>query len=241
MDDLELQGQQEAGQQQEKTFTQADVDRIIGERLTRERSKFESELQEYKETLSELDDFGYTGTVAEKREAIRAYKAELSKAQEIETLQQEAQQTGTSPELLAEIKELKKELAEIKGERQAKEKELKAKIEAEESWNKQFNEFKEAYPDVDETKLNENQKFLKFIKNKSGTLKELYEDFIELVGETETAAIAKVISKNERSTGSGKSSSADGGGYGLTDSQKTLAQRAGLTYKEYSEYLKQIT
>jgi chromosome segregation ATPase len=233
-------GQQQQGQQ-EKTFTQAELEKIIGERLHRERSKYETELKEYQETLNELEDFGYTGTVQEKREAIRAYKAEIAKAQELEQLKQEASTTGTSPELLAEIRELKKELSDIKAERQAKEAEIKQAQQQKEAWESQTKEFEKAYPDVDLEQLDKNSKFLKFIKGKTGTLKEMYEDFVELVGEAEASAIAKAMAKNERSTGSGKSSSADGGGYGLTDRQKMLAQKSGQTYKEYAEYLKQIT
>ena len=225
----------------EKTFTQAEVEKIIGERLARDRKEVALELKEHKELLEELRDYGYEGSVQEVKSLIKSQKEELQKQQEVEQLQQEAQQTGTSPELMAEIKELKKQLADITAERQAKEKELKAKIEAEESWNKQFNEFKEAYPDVDETKLNENPKFLKFIKNKAGTLKELYEDFIELVGETEAEVMARSKSKDLRSTSSGKLTSSDTGAtYGLTDNQKMLAKENGMTYKEYAEAMKTI-
>jgi hypothetical protein len=71
-------------------------------------------------------------------------------------------------------------------------------------------------------------------------LKELYEDFVEFIGETEAETIIKVKSKDSRSTSSGKGNSSDGGSYGLTESQKNLAKKSDMTFKEYADYLKQI-
>lgn len=250
MDNLDnnLQGQEVKNEGTEKTFTQAELDKIIGERLTRERNKYESELKEYQETLNELEDFGYTGTVQEKREAIRAYKAEIAKAQELEQLKQEASTTGTSPELLAEIRELKKELSDIKAERQAKENELKHAQKQKEIWDSQLKEFEEAYPDVDLEELDKNQKFVKFIKGKNARLKELYDDFVDFIGEAEKETIIKLKSKEMRSTSGGKgsgSSSAEGGTYGLSDAQmETLREwnaknpQMKMTAKEFAQYYK---
>ena len=233
-------------QQEEKTFTQAELEKIIGERLHRERNKHENELAEYKETLNELEEFGYTGTVQEKREAIRAYKEELKKAQELESLQDEATQTGTSPELLAEIRELKKELSEIKAERQAKEQSIKDEAKKNAEWEQQINDFEEAYPDVDLKELNNNDRFIKFIKGKQGTLKELYDDFSDFIGEAEKSTIIKLKSKESRSTTSSKSSGAsDGGTYGLNSEQlATLDEwnrrnpQMKMSVKEFAQYYK---
>ena len=225
-----------------KTFTQDELDRIIAERLHREKTKNENEMREYNELLSELTDFGYTGSVQDVKALIRSQKEEVKKQQEYESLQSEASQSGTSPELLAEMRELKKELEVIKAERLSNEKALKEKKEQEEKWEKNFNEFTESFPNVDLNKLNDNQKFIKFIKNKNGTLKELYEDFVELVGETEAEIVARTKSKDLRSTSSGKTvgASDSGASYGLTDNQKRLAKENDMTYKEYAEAMKII-
>jgi chromosome segregation ATPase len=246
MEDLELlqdEGQQD---QPEKVFSQADVDRIVGERLHRERSKHETELAEYKETLNELEEFGYTGTVQEKRQAIRAYKEELKKAQELESLQDEATQSGTSPELLAEIRELKKELSEIKAERQAKETAMKEEVRKNKEWEDQITEFEEAYSDVDLKELNNNDRFIKFIKGKQGTLKDLYADFVDFIGDTEKSTIIKMKSKEARSTTSSKGSGgSDGGTYGLNSEQLATLEdwnrrnpQMKMSPKEFSQYYK---
>jgi hypothetical protein len=244
MEDIDNMQGQDVQDAQEKTFTQADVDRIVGERLHREKKQHEAELKEYQETLNELEDFGFTGTAKEKREAIKVYKNELSKAQELENLQHEAAQTGTSPELLAEIRELKKELSDIKAERQAKEKQMKEEVNKNMEWERQVKDFEETYPDVELKELNENTKFIKFIKGKSGTLKDLYDDFVDFIGDAEKSTIIKMKSKEARGTSSGKSSgTSDGGTYGLNSEQlKTLEDwnrrnpQMKMTPKEFSNY-----
>jgi hypothetical protein len=134
-----------------------------------------------------------------------------------------------------------KALDDILGEKQAKTKASEEEKQKQEEWDNQVKDFESEYADVDLAELGNNQKFLKFVKGKNLPLKQAYADFVDFIGETESQAIAKYTSKDGRSTSSGKSSSADGGGYGLTDSQKNLAQKSGMTYKEYSGYLKQIT
>jgi hypothetical protein len=221
---------------------QQELDRIVGERLSREKAKY-SDYDDLKGLDEELKAFGYEGTAKERREAIKAQREAIATQNELDELQEQAKEEGTSPELLKEIKELKKELAEIKGERQAKMAEKEAKLKADEAWNKQLEEFQEEYKDVDLDQLAENPKFKKFIKGKSLPLKELYEDFIDFVGETETDAIKKVMSKENRSTSGGKGTNT-GGSYGLSDSQKktvdewnTKNPRMKMSYKEYAEKL----
>lgn len=217
---------------------QAEIDRIVGERLSREKAKY-SDYDDLKGLDEELKAYGYEGTAKERREAIKAQREAMSSQAELEELQQQADTEGTSPELLREMRELKKEMAEMKSERQAKMAEKEATALANEAWGKQLSEFQEIHPNVDLDQLAENPKFKKFIKGKTLPLKELYEDFTDFIGETEVDAIVKMKSKEERSTGAGKGTS-EGGNYGLTAGQQALCKKNGMAYKEYSEILKNI-
>jgi hypothetical protein len=167
-----------------KQMSQADIDRIVEERLARERKKY-GDYDELKEIEKELEGFGYTGTAAEKKAAIKTQREQYAKQQELADLQEEADEKGASPELLSEIKQLKSEIAELKGEREAIKKAETEKKVADEAFNNQVQEFNEEYPDVDLAKVGENPKFLKFAKGRAGTLAELYTDFVDFVGETE--------------------------------------------------------
>jgi hypothetical protein len=205
------------------TFTaeeQAKVDSIVQERLARAKAEKPADYDDLQEIAKELEAFDFTGTPAEKKAAIKAARAELTAQKELEELQKQAKTEGTSPELLKEIKELKKEIGELKGERQAQKQAEESRKQADEKVNEQIAAMQEKHSDVDLKALLEDQKFVKFAKGKNLPLVELYEDFVEFVGETEAATIAKVKSKEERSTGSGKNSGSPGGNYGLTDNQK---------------------
>ena len=218
---------------------QQELDRIVGERLSREKAKY-SDYDDLKGLDEELTAFGYEGTPRERREAIKAQREAMSAQTELETLQEQASQQGTSPELLAEIRELKKELSEIKSERQAKKAEIELKEKNDKAWNEQLTDFQATYKDVDLDQLAENAKFKKFIKGKNLPLKELYADFADFIGEAETDAIKKTMSKQERSTGNGKGNSSEGGSYGLTSNQQALAKENGIPLKEFAENLKLI-
>ena len=223
-EEIEVLEQEMQEQQPEKTFTQAELDKIVAERLA--RAKKPDDYDDLKELLGELEEYGYPQSPKEAKEMIRAAKEQAKAERELAELEEQARVEGTSPELLKEIKELKgqvKELSEekeaIKAAKQAELDRIKAEEEADAAWQTQVDEITEAHPDIDLETLNENTKFIKFIKGKSGmTLKELYEDFIEFIGETESAAIKKAMSKAERSTGNGKGNS--GKASILTDEQK---------------------
>jgi len=192
---------------------QVEVDRIVQDRVARVKKEVPEDYEELKEIANELEGFGYSGTAAEKKTAIKAEREQRSKQQELYELQEEADQKGASPEVLSEIKQLKSELNELKGEREALKKAETDKKTADEAFNKQVHEFGEKYPDVDLAKVGENPKFLKFVKGRTGTLAELYTDFVDFVGETEkeletlrkTVEAKEANQKNaETSTGSVK-------------------------------------
>lgn len=231
------------------TEEQNEVNRIVEERLAREKGKY-ADYEDVKGIAEELKAYGYQGTPAEIRQAIKQQREETQRQNELQELQEQAKTEGTSPELLAEIKEAKRiakeasdKLKEYETKEQSKMKEVEAKKEADEAWNKQVKEFTETYGDVDLDQLALNPKFVKFVKGKHLPLKELYEDFIDFVGETEVEAIKKVMSKEQRSTSGGKGTNT-GGDYGLTDSQKKTVEEWNrknpnmkMSYKEYAEKL----
>lgn len=230
----------DGGQQLEKAFTQADVDRIVSERLGRVKSQY----ADHEEIIQMVKAFGYEGaTAADIKAQIKAELDGRQKQAELKELEEEAKRKGATPDLLQEIRELKKELGEIKREREERIQQVEAQKAANVEWNKQVNEFQEKHKDVDFAKLEENEKFLKFLKrsNPKLTLTEVYEDYLELAGEAEKAAIAKLQSNLDRSTSSGRGKGdGDGGTHGLTSNQQRLAKENGMTFKEYSDLLGQI-
>lgn len=78
--------------------------------------------------------------------------------------------------------------------------------------------FMTEHPEVDVAKLEQNPKFLKFAGKRlyQEPLSELYDDFVELVSDTERSAVAKAAGKRDRSTGSGQG----GSGVSLTPGQQ---------------------
>lgn len=224
----------------EKTFTKAEVDEMVnkavGDRLGREG------FYDMRGIVEELQSFGYQGTPKEIRDAIKTQKEEVARQSELEELQKQAKTEGTSPELLAEMREVKKELAEIKGERQTKKQAEEAKQQQEENWNKQVKEFGEEHSDVDLKTLNADEDFIEYASGRAGTLKTLYEGYVKLTSKlkekTADEVTAKYKAKERGSTGSGKGGNQEGGDYGLTDRQKNLAKKSNMSFKKYAEYLK---
>lgn len=230
------------GGNNEKTFTQAELDAIIGERLARERKNY-ADYEDLKAITAELEEFGFQGDPKAIREAIRAQKEQFKKQQELEALQKEAKDTGTTPELLSEIKALKAEIAEFKSERQARKQAEEEQKKAAEAYQQQFADFAKKYPDIDLEKLGKDEKFTRFAKRShpSLTLIEVYEDYVDMIGGAESEAAKKIMANIERSTSSGKEKGTDGGTYGLTPAQLEIAKEAGMTAKEYADYRKRIT
>ena len=232
---------------------QAVIDKAMGERLGREG------IQDMKEIMEDLKKFGYTGTPAEIKAAIKADANDFvnqlkdsEKQQTLEQLQQQAKDTGTTPELLATINALKEDMSEIKNKSKAAEDAVNQQITAQKTHDDQIDYFAtcEETKDVDLKKLNENPKFIKFLSKQRPTgkkdfLVEAYKDFAEIVGGAEAAAIAKINANLDRTTASGKTKGdSSGGTYGLTSAQIELVDdwnrknpKNQMTYKKYAEKL----
>lgn len=241
---------QQETQQLEAKFTQNDIDRIVQDRLARERQKYEGH-DDLKGVVEELSLFGYTGSPQDIRNAVRAQREAYQQQAELEQLQQQAEENGITPSLAKEIKELKDELKKTKteldgilGERKAKQEALEKQKEIDEQWNNQIAEFEEAYPDANLDEIGKNQKFIDFIEGSGWSIKTAYTKFIKVYGEIESDVISKVKSKELRSTSYGKGSDAGGGGTSLTAEQKATVDKWNqqnpkmrMTYKEYAEKL----
>jgi transcriptional regulator with XRE-family HTH domain len=220
---------------------QAKVDEIVADRLTREKSKY-ADYNDLKEIESELEEFGYTGTPAEKKAAIKAYKESL---REQSSYQEEIEHAAGDGEIPDE--KVLNALAKKFGVSADKvEKAIKKSIEADdaeerkrkddESWNKEISEFEEKYSTVDIAKLAEDKKFIKFAKGKNMPLVERYEEYLEFLGDSEKEFTAKIQSNIDRSTSSGKQKGdALGGTYGLSADEQELAAENGMSYKDFSE------
>jgi seryl-tRNA synthetase len=228
---------------------QKEVDRIVGERLSREG------IHDMKEIMEHLKPFGYEGTPAQIKAAIKAdaeqfvdQLKEIEKQQALEQLQQQAKDTGTTPELLATIKALQDDMSAIKNKSKAAEDAVNQRIASEKMFDEQVKYFGECEDtkDIDITKLNENPKFVRFLSKQRPTgkkdfLVEVYKDFVELVGGAEVEAAAKIQANIDRSTSSGRGTSSDGAG-SLTADEKAFVDdhnrrypHMKMTYKEFSE------
>lgn len=225
-----------------KTFTQEEVDRIIGERLTREKAA-RADYDDLKEVADLVKEFGYEGSIADVKAQLKQEAESKRKAVELEALKKEAATSGMSPELLAEMKQIKADMETLKQKEQQQQKEMETKQKAEEAWNVQVQEFQTKHADVDVEKLAKNEKFIKFLSKSNPTipLVDVYETYIEIIGDAEAATIDKIKSNADRSTFSGKSKAdPTGGTHGLNDNQQALAKQNGMSYKEYAELLKDI-
>jgi hypothetical protein len=228
------------------TFTpeeQAVVDKAIQDRIARVEGKY-SDYEDLKGIEEELKAWGYEGTAKDRREAVKTQREASMKQAELEALKDEARQNGSSPELLSEIRALKADIEDLRKPIKAQEEAAEAKKQADFIWNAQVTEFEELFPDVDLPSLNDDEDFMDFWKASapSQTISKVWERYSKLVGKAKADATAKIKSNVDRSTSSGRSKSDPSGGtYGLSTTQQDLARKGGMTNKEYSEMMKDIT
>lgn len=221
---------------------QAVVDKVVQERLARAKADKPADYDDLKEIEKEIEDFGYIGTPAEKKEAIKQYKQQLKAQQELEMLEQQAKTTGKDPELLQAIKAIEKKIESLEGERTAQKQAEEQRKSVTENWNKQVAEFQESFSDVNLEALEKNTKFIDFIQGSGWTLKQAYEKYLKIINEAEKEAFFKAISKESRSTPGGKSANLGGDSAGLTAEQKKLVDdwnkkypKMKMTYAEYAK------
>jgi len=222
---------------------QAELNRIIEDRLGRERSKY-ADHDDIRGVVEELRAFGYEGTPAQIREAVKAQREATQQQTQLAELEEKARTEGTTPALLSRIEKLEKKLSESDGERNAIKQAEEQKKQADVIWNEQVKEFEETHQDVDLASLNDDEDFMDFWQASapSQTITKVWERYSKLVGKAKADATAKIKSNVDRSTSSGRSKGDPSGGtYGLSATQQSLAQKAGMSLKEYSDMMKDIT
>lgn len=216
-------------EKESKTFTQSEVDAIIEKRLARAKAEKPKDYEDLLEIAMDLEEYGFVGTASEKKAALKAAKAQNKAQKELEEIEKEAEETGHSPEILKELKEAKKslkekeaKLKELSEKEEKKRLELQSKEEADREFDRQFNEFVESYPDIDTDSLTNDAKFIKFAKKHKGELKEIYEDYAELMEEASLSIAEKFKKSESRSTGGGKNTPSSGSVKLDSSQQKTL-------------------
>ena len=82
-----------------------------------------------------------------------------------------------------------------------------------------FEQFSKNYPNINVNQLLADQKFAKFCKGKTNSqnLSEIYADYIDIFGGIRQETAQKIVSKAQRSTGSGAST-----GAGISDRQRNM-------------------
>jgi uncharacterized protein YdiU (UPF0061 family) len=88
----------------EKTFTQAELDRILGERLGREREKYQG-FDQTQTQLQALQQYGYNLS------DVVAHLEQVSQEQYQQQIQQQAQEFGVAPQILQKLSEYEQRFA----------------------------------------------------------------------------------------------------------------------------------
>jgi hypothetical protein len=235
----------EPGQKEEKLIPASQVNKIVQDRLSRQEKKM---LEKYKDhdklqqLSSYLDKYGYTGSLDDKLNAIKAQAEELEKTNELEKLQEEADKYGMSPELLKMIKDTQKEILDLKKDKQES---LKA-LEQQKAVNTQIQAFDSKYAEkgISVEKLRQNPKFVKFnqVADPKLTLTQVYEQYIAIFGDAEAEAIAKIKLNLDRSTASGKERGGSDNTHGLSkdeidlvDEYNQMNPKSKMSYSEFAK------
>ena len=226
---------------------QTEVNRIVEERLSRERSKY-ADYDDLRGTITELNALGYEGNAKEVREAIKVAREESQRELELQALQEQEEIEGTSPALVKKMKDMEKELQTLKGEKEEKIRAAEERAQADAETAEQISEFENDYPDVDLRTVLADEDFMEFMEssNPKLTVSQVYEKFNKYVHGAEKKAAAKIQSNLERSTSSGKQKGRNDT-YGLTADQRTIVDdwnkscrnaKEKMTYEEFASTLR---
>jgi len=213
----------------EKTFTQTELNEIVEKRLARAKAEKPDDYDDLLAIASVMEEYGFTGTAAEKRAALKAVNEKNRTERELQEINEEAEKTGHSPEIIKELKDAKKKNKEAQKKLDGytkieteKQKVIEAQEEADANWERQFKEFVESHEDIDIDELVKDAKFVKYAKKHTGELTEIYDDYLELM-ESNSQSIADKFKKSEsRSTGGGKNIPSSGNIKLSTETQKTM-------------------
>ncbi len=206
---------------EEKSFTADEVNKIVEERLSRER-KQGSSLAAVKELLKSLKAEGIL-----KGESISELASELMALVSERTAEASAKapEEGTAPEGSENAPEVK----EGEGEDPAV-----AKFEREQA------ELKKAYPELDIKALFNDKVFCDFYKSYvaefgDATLLEVYGAFLKAKSIEESLTLSSKLKRTPSSQRASESIESS-----LTPTQRAIASKAGMSYKEYAKLLEEI-
>ena len=205
----------------EKLFTSKQVERIIGERLAREKRNSAS-LAEVRDMMMNLVTAGviHSRNIPDMAAEVEELLASAARGNVSENADKtSADVTPTTEDTVEETPE-------------------------DSSVDSELEEFTRVFPRVDLRSLLENEDFLDYADGKSGSLVSLYAAFLTERDErilAEEQGRSDSLRRSLASTGfsSGKSAGEDYSSL-LTPTQMRIAKSAGMTYKEYADYLSQI-
>jgi hypothetical protein len=145
-----------------------------------------------------------TGEEIDSLDKLDAY----TKAVRTNRIQSRAKAEGKSVAQVTEEEDTRDWIAEQRRRQKAEEK----KPESQQDFiARDLQDFRDRHPEADISKLDNNKAFRRFCGSRYGKepLADLYEDYLEIAGEREAAALARAESKSSRATGSGGGSGAE--------------------------------
>ena len=203
---------------EEKSFTAEEVNKIVEERLSRERKQSGS-LSALKELLKGLKAEGKL-----KGESLSELASEL-----MAILGEKAESdVSKAPETEGEAPVAESEASEIEGDP------IVEKFEREQA------ELKEAFPELDITALLNNDAFCDFYKAyvkefADATLLEVYGGFMKAKSAEENVRLSTSLKRTPSSQRAADNTEAS-----LTPTQRAIASKAGMSYREYAKLLEEI-
>lgn len=233
----------------ERLFTSKQVERIIGERLAREKRNSAS-LAEVRDMMMNLVTAGvlHSRNIPDMAAEVEELLTSAARGRAVDNADNTGENAssvtgaegGTKPDDGYEdaSEELSsKAPAEVTSDDSAD-------SSAESSADGELSEFTRVFPGVDLRSLLENEEFLDYADGKAGSLVSLYAAFLTERDEriiAEEQDRSNSLRRSLASTGfsSGKSAGEDYSSL-LTPTQMRIAKAAGMTYKEYADYLSQI-
>ena len=222
----------------EKLFTKGQLEKIVEQRLMRERKNYEN-LEKVRAVLSQL-----------RKTELFKNTSNASIAQKLETLVSEREDAKNTALLKTDAAETPDNAADASTEQEnadiaENESPTKAPFPDEgERRKKELSDFLAAYGEEKLTDILSDPAFRAFSRGRYGDILSLYEEyrgFLLQLSESPEAKRYRAAQRELASTGfSGGASCATDYGSLLSDNQKRIAKAAGMSYRQYSELLSQI-
>lgn len=217
---------------QQKMFTQSQLDEILAERLARER-KINENLASVKQLLKTMSQRGLVknGSYAEMAKEIISKLEGASERKE--------QMSGQKAEPLQDAAHATSATADADGKPYAQDNFYGGNDECErESFCQTLSKIKSKYPEKTVEKMLSGNMFECFARGKKGSPEEIFDDYYEFYtamsqepSEKESADFASTAFSSHSGTVSGTN---------LTKQQMEIAKSAGMSYREYSDLLESI-